>query len=641
MWNSTGVLASNRQHRHAVLILAVSSALLTTMGQASAQNTATQDAAIASANQTSSIEETVIVASRVPLPIDEIGVSVDRIDRDTMDLLGYVDIAQLLDLQTGISVTRDGGLGKTANVRIRGEEGYRTRILLDGIDIADPSSPQISPRVEQLLTDGLQSVEILRGPQGLAYGADAGGVVALTSQKPVTGRQINIGIETGSDAFQRGKINLALGSAGLRGALSATHVSTDGFNARVSDQNNPDDDGYRNTTLHASVDWSVNDNWKVGGSAHGVEGDNDYDGCFDALTFAPINDCTDDYSQRAWRLFGRWNRDGLSSQVSVEENHIERGFFSAGMPSFETEGSQQEISWLGNLQLANGRRITAGIDIQQQELDAGSDQEKRDNQGYHAEYQQQLFAGVITAGIRHDDNDDYGNHTSWRVSTVQPLSTTLPVALRAAVGTGFRAPSLYELAYNRGPFSFEPASSTNLQEETSRGWEVGLDVGSTGKKLSATWFDQIIDNEIYFDLQTFAGYLQRNGEATSHGLELAGESNLGNGFGLTANLTWNETEDFSGNQRPFRPELTAAASLGWQNSWLRTAMTARTARDSVDTLGNPVDDYSLLDWSIIADLNESLSVNLRAENLTDSDYRQIPDYNTPSRRWFVGVNYQL
>ena len=69
-----------------------------------------------------------------------------------LELLGYSNIGDFLDLQPGVSVTRDGP-GKAAAVRIRGEEGFRTRIILDGIDIADPSSPQVSPRIEHLLSE--------------------------------------------------------------------------------------------------------------------------------------------------------------------------------------------------------------------------------------------------------------------------------------------------------------------------------------------------------------------------------------------------------------------------------------------------------------------------------------------------------
>ena len=39
----------------------------------------------------------------------------------------------------------DGGYGKAAAVRIRGEEGYRTRIVLDGINMLTPLPPGQSP----------------------------------------------------------------------------------------------------------------------------------------------------------------------------------------------------------------------------------------------------------------------------------------------------------------------------------------------------------------------------------------------------------------------------------------------------------------------------------------------------------------
>ncbi len=111
------------------------------------------------------LEETVVVASRVQTPQDTLGLSVSAIDRDDLTLLGYVTLDDILDLQPGVTVANTGGYGKSATVRIRGEEGFRTRIQLDGIDIADPSSPQISPRVEHLLTEGIARVEILRGPK--------------------------------------------------------------------------------------------------------------------------------------------------------------------------------------------------------------------------------------------------------------------------------------------------------------------------------------------------------------------------------------------------------------------------------------------------------------------------------------------
>ena len=165
-----------------------------------------QDSPSSAAADVGEVEE-VVVSSRTPDLIDEIGVSVSVIDEDTMRSLAYPDLASLLDTQPGVTVTMDGGYGKAAAVRIRGEEGYRTRIVLDGINIADPSSPQVSPRIEHLVSSGLTQVEILRGPQGLLWGADAGGVILMSTTDAVAESGVEGYVEAGSDDFYQGTIN--------------------------------------------------------------------------------------------------------------------------------------------------------------------------------------------------------------------------------------------------------------------------------------------------------------------------------------------------------------------------------------------------------------------------------------------------
>ena len=144
-----------------------------------------------------------MVASRTPDLIDQIGVSVTVLDQDAMRAFGYPDLGSLLDTQPGVTVTMDGGYGKAAAVRIRGEEGYRTRIVLDGINIADPSSPQISPRVEHLLSSGLSRVEILEEPQAFMWGADAGGVILMSTTDAQATTSASGFIEAGAMIFIR------------------------------------------------------------------------------------------------------------------------------------------------------------------------------------------------------------------------------------------------------------------------------------------------------------------------------------------------------------------------------------------------------------------------------------------------------
>ena len=589
-----------------------------------------------------SIEETLVVANRVATPANRVALSVSKIDRADIELLGYNDISDLLDLQVGVTVTQDSGMGKAAAVRIRGEEGFRTRIQLDGIDIADPSSPQISPRIEHLLAEGLQQIEVLRGPQGLLYGADAGGVIALRTRAPSDGLHAQLSAETGAFGFNRLSAHASGGNSHTQASLSINDIVTDGINARFSDNVDPDRDGYQNTTINGTLRTELSESTYAGATVYDLRGDNDYDGCFDPNTFATRNDCHDEFEQTAWRTFTGWQNAALRTELSAERSTIERRFYTGATETYATAGAQRELSWLISADLTGGQQITAGVDYLQQSLRDQSTPRERDNSGVYAEYSADLWAGTIAAAVRHDNNDDFGHHTSWRISGVQHLdSSVAPIALKAAMGTGFRAPSLYEIAYNSGPFAFSPAGDSDLREEKSRGWEAGVQLGSDERFIAATWFEQTISNEIVFDLLSYSGYLQQPGSSESRGIEIEGRLPMGPEFSLIGNLTWNETEDRDGNQRPYRPELSGAASLRYSGALAQGALTARIAQNATDTTRQAIEDYWLLDATLIIPLGARLQLNARVENLGDERYQQVPDYRMPGRSWFLGARFTL
>ena len=141
---------------------------------------------------------------------------------------------RILRTQPGIGVSNQGGTGGVTSLRIRGEENYRTRFFLDGMDISDSSSPQTTARVEQLLSSGIARVEILRGPQGLIYGADAGGVVNITTAAPTEGVSGDVSAEGGRFGTRQFAGAVNGGNGTLDFSLSAADFETDGFNAMTA-----------------------------------------------------------------------------------------------------------------------------------------------------------------------------------------------------------------------------------------------------------------------------------------------------------------------------------------------------------------------------------------------------------------------
>ena len=118
----------------------------------------------------SAVEE-VVVSSRTPDLIDQIGVSVSVLDEDTMQSLAYPDLASLLDTQPGVTVTMDGGYGKAAAVRFAVKRAIARASCWTASISQTPLPPRLAPESNIWSAAALTRVEILKRSSGTAVGS--------------------------------------------------------------------------------------------------------------------------------------------------------------------------------------------------------------------------------------------------------------------------------------------------------------------------------------------------------------------------------------------------------------------------------------------------------------------------------------
>jgi vitamin B12 transporter len=616
--------------------------------------------ATAHADDNQAVEAVIVTATRVPTPQAQIASSITVITAGDIAAKQDRTLSDLLKDVPGLNVVQTGGPGGQTSIFMRGTNSNHTKVLLDGIDVGDPSSANASFDVGQFLTGDVAQVEVLRGPQSGLYGSDAiGGVINIITRSGEGPLTVTGSLEGGSfDTFnQTGTVS---GSAdGFHYSANIEHFQAGATPVTPLDLLLPgekrNDDYDDNLTLSTKLGYDVTDNVDVGfvgrytNTTLHFTGD-DFSRPFPLPSFPAATQSAVDtlhYDTRGTAhatLFGGVLDSTLGIAYSSDRTN---GIDNTGFSTINA-GDRVKIDWQNDIRFAEGEVLVLGAEHARDEISLPISAEQTLNSGY-AELQSSLGESFFnTVAVRYDDNDHFGGKVTYRVAPAYLIAET-GTKLKASVGTGFKAPTLGDLFQSFPPFFF---ANPDLKPETSLGYDVGVEQSLLGGNLTGgvTWFHNDIRNLIDgVFLPGGAETLGNVGKAVTDGIESFVAVRPTDDLTIRADYTFTESYDAATHLELLRrPKHKFDLDARWQAttdlSFDATLLHVGSFIDgnrsfTISRLTAP--GYTTMNVAASYDLTDQFTLFGRVDNLFDADYQNPTGFLAPGRGFFAGVKAKI
>ena len=567
-----------------------------------------------------SMEPVVVSATKTPVPISHVTSAVEVITAETIKKRKIKSVPEALRLSQGLVILQAGGPGGVAEARIRGGNAAQTLVVIDGAIMN--SGTQGSYNFADLMVNDIEKIEILRGAQGMLWGADAiGGVINITTKKGKGAPQAGAFIEYGSFTSIRegGNLSGQYGPVDLSGSLwrwDTAKFSTVNFRRGALER-----DAYRNWQANLHLGVKLPRDGRLDFTYRWINGDTQLDngttiapGPFDVFASKSTNNQYI-YTGSYYQPLTAWWTQKLTLSRAQESNVFLAGTDQRSVvteettpvPSFVTNSEidtlNNRIEWQHNFQIAKPFLVTAGYQYREQQGENISStgfptKTIASNAGFAQAQLSLLDQFFATAGFRHDAFNTFGDPTTWRLTGGYTLKET-GTKVRSSYGTGFRAPTINQLF-------FPNFGNPDLQPEESKSFDIALEQNLFHQQLflSAGYFLNDFENLILavFDpgacseISEFAFCAQNIGSARARGVEANFKLTLPSTHPFLKLLefqgqyTYTLTEDLdTGTDLPRWPEHMASALLPINPSkqWCRPSHFAMSASDSIlQEIGN-------------------------------------------------------
>ena len=599
-----------------------------------------------SANPSTSAQQVVVTANRVPVPLSQVLSDLVVIDETQLRNAAGSSLEDLLRDFAGVQVSRTGPRGQSAGIFIRGSSMSNSVVLIDGVRVGSATLGQAA--LEALGLEGIERIEILRGPGSSLYGADAvGGVVQIFTRRGQSGAprvQASVHVGGYGSSEVRGGVSAVLGAFDV--ALSASREASDAVSAVANPADpfgryNPDADGFSRGSVTAQVGYAISPSQRIGLRLLDAKLRSQFDSAeYSPPTFAP--DPSPDFRNRLnTKLVALTHTAAVSagwrSELTLAESRDELSSGANTIDRFDTR--RRQFTWQPSIKLASQTMIVGLVErneVRVQSSSFGPAARSSRNTALGASAMGLVGAHRWQVDLRRDDDDAYGAQTTGKLGYA--WQATPRWLLRAAVGTAFRAPSFNELY-------FPGYGVESIQPERAHSAEVGASWQGDGWSAQATAFDNRVSDLIGYQPDPAAcppgysfGCAVNVGKARLRGTSLAAQGASG-GWRWRVGAEFLDAKDRSTGERlTRRAAFTGNAMLGYAGAqWgAHARFNAVGARPEG---GAQLAAYQLLDLGAHWQLASSWRLEARLLNAFDKRYEPAKDYGALGRQAWVGMRF--
>ncbi|MBI5574904.1 MAG: TonB-dependent receptor [Deltaproteobacteria bacterium] len=610
----------------------------------------------ARADEATRLDPIVVTATRIEQRVSEQPSAVSVVTREDIELKNPQVAGDVLRGIPGIDVQRTGSPGNRENIKIRGGLAAHTLVMIDGFPVNSPTLGSFD--IGSLPAGDFERIEVIRGAQSAMYGSGAmGGVVNLIPRKGETGRQYGLGVAGGSFGTVQGNANAQ--GAGKDGNF---HLGTGAWR---SDGILPND----GTNL---VSFLGTGETRVGGNSrvHAIVLSTDQEKGI-PIDFGNPRDVNHRLDRRGFLSGVRWETEvskmlTLSASGMIfdeffrEEDPADAGELFPFVFDDTTRTRKMDFRLQGRFSPGPVSTTFAGVEY---EKDRASDTFRSnfgDTDLVASTFNRSLFlqqefrpskrAG-LSLGARLDRNSEAGTQFNPKAAAFREFGKR-GVRIRAAVGRGFRVPTISE---KRDVFVGNQA----LKPEKTVSYEAGTDVPFAGKrgKVTGTYFYQAFTDLIQFDSSVPGplgfGQLRNKGNSFSRGIESEVTFIFSPRVEAAFSYTWSDTWDGTSQKRiigiPRHKAVTTLlltpapqflARLDWQ-----------IESDQIDAPVNGtatrrpgyarVDAYARYRWAVQGAEIREIALTGKIQNLLDRTYQERIEFPAPRFNFIIGAEVKI